>query len=576
MLARVQTLQEQAKARGDDSNQWGEVLAAADQALASIGDLRTSEPGRGLVALRAMIADNEKQAIRDKAPMAELGKIRANRGLSGHEDPAKEYAEVFHRYDLDLKIMLIDEAITRLKTLPQDYQREMVQFLDDWVSVVGSDAPTTTKILALAQRIDPDPERNQLRSLLGQPDLKVQKETLRAMARGSHVAEFGPSTALLLAAALGKLEDTGGATFVLRTIVVRHPGDFWVNFELAKLLADAKPPQPVEAIRFYSAARALRPSSGSELAGVLFDQGKAEEANAIRSELTRLQPDNPRNWSLLIGDLNPRGKTQEARELADRWIAYVRAPLRDNPDDAIVHFKAALVFAILGDRWSELAELKEAARCGPQNPDCQQPLARFLLLENDLAGAIEAYRAVVRLDPKNFHNLYELAFALCLSGDHQGEIVVLHDATRLESANVNRAESNSRTAGLTPRSVGDYHSLVADTLFTDGYFSAFDQGYLSLGNALAETGDLRSGIAAYRESIRLKEDGRVRFVTVLGSGSIYELYTEMRNPTFGPTMPRRALVIALTLSGDLRQRSPSIAKQSGFNPNLPHAMSASA
>src|SRR5262249_9179368 len=163
-------------------------------------------------------------------------------------------------------------------------------------------------------------------------------------------------------------------------------------------------------------ARALRPSSGSELASLLVDQGKVEEANAVRSELTRLDPDDPWNWALLIGDLKKRGKTEEAQALADRWIAWVRASLRQASNDAIVPLKAALVFRSLGERKRELAELREAARIRPQNPDCQQQLAHVLLLENDLGGAIEAYRAAARVDSKNVLRLYELAFALCLSG----------------------------------------------------------------------------------------------------------------------------------------------------------------
>ena len=49
----------------------------------------------------------------------------------------------------------------------------------------------------------------------------------------------------------------------------RYPDDAWANFELATLLRYAMPPQGDDAIRYYTAARALRPETGFDLAEML-------------------------------------------------------------------------------------------------------------------------------------------------------------------------------------------------------------------------------------------------------------------------------------------------------------------
>ena len=58
------------------------------------------------------------------------------------------------------------------------------------------------------------------------------------MAKRPNLIESGPSTALLLASALERVEDKDGAIAVLRATVVRYPGDLWVNSELAHRLND--------------------------------------------------------------------------------------------------------------------------------------------------------------------------------------------------------------------------------------------------------------------------------------------------------------------------------------------------
>ncbi len=77
-LARIQAIRDQAAASAADPTRWGEVLAAADEALGSLGDLAASEPGRRLDALRNTIAEDRKQAERDQKLVDRLNSIRSS------------------------------------------------------------------------------------------------------------------------------------------------------------------------------------------------------------------------------------------------------------------------------------------------------------------------------------------------------------------------------------------------------------------------------------------------------------------------------------------------------------------
>ncbi len=70
-----------------------------------------------------------------------------------------------------------------------------------------------------------------------------------------------------------------GAEAVLRRAQQRHPGDVWINYDLARALE--KLARREEAIRYYTAARSLRPETAHELAHTLGYKGEREEEIAI-------------------------------------------------------------------------------------------------------------------------------------------------------------------------------------------------------------------------------------------------------------------------------------------------------
>ena len=75
--------------------------------------------------------------------------------------------------------------------------------------------------------------------------------------------------------AMASAGDPDSAAALLQKAVERHPSDLWVNFDLAVVLNALVPAQPDEAIRYFTAARALRSTTAHPLGHALQDRRAA-------------------------------------------------------------------------------------------------------------------------------------------------------------------------------------------------------------------------------------------------------------------------------------------------------------
>src|SRR5262249_53932836 len=155
---------------------------------------------------------------------------------------------------------------------------------------------------------------------------------------------FPAPTALLLAWVLAEAGDREKALTVLYDAAARHPGDVRTNYTLAANLERGRPARTMEAIRFYSIARALRPETAHHLAHLLAGSGQESEAEAIFRDLVARRPEDPRHLGCAGRFLQERGRSEEAAALLYRAIATGREAIRLRPDraDAHVHLGNAL------------------------------------------------------------------------------------------------------------------------------------------------------------------------------------------------------------------------------------------
>ena len=198
----------------------------------------------------------------------------------------REYATAFRDYGIDVDRLPPADAGARIAAAP--IAAEMVDALDQWAFVrrVANprDASKARHLSAVAKAADPDPWRCRLRDAL---DLEATDRE-RARAAFEELAATAPEEVLhresisRLAYALGHLGERETETSLLRRAQRAHPEDFWINYDLARSLMGAG--RPDEAVRFYSAAVAIRPRSELARRGLgeaLRAAGRTDEADHV-------------------------------------------------------------------------------------------------------------------------------------------------------------------------------------------------------------------------------------------------------------------------------------------------------
>ena len=195
--------------------------------------------------------------------MSEVRSGKQDLGPAGADDA---YARAFREAGIDVDALPAAEAGTRLKGRPAAVVVAAAAALDDWALVRRSDRPKDPRWrrpLEAARAADPDPFRDRVRAALLDADEAAREAALRALAADPKVVELPPASAVLLAASL---KDSESAVALLRAAAGRHPDDVWVSHTLAARLGELRPALREEQVRYYSAARAVRPETAHELA----------------------------------------------------------------------------------------------------------------------------------------------------------------------------------------------------------------------------------------------------------------------------------------------------------------------
>src|SRR5262249_33731587 len=141
-------------------------------------------------------------------------------------DPA--YEEAFREYGLDVTAITPEEAAERIAA--SVIREHLVAALDDWAFVKEeAKAPGAEHLQATARLADADEWRRQFRDLLVRKD----RAALERLAARPEALAQPPATLVLLGAALGQAKARPAKVELLRQAQQRHPGDFWINHDLA-------------------------------------------------------------------------------------------------------------------------------------------------------------------------------------------------------------------------------------------------------------------------------------------------------------------------------------------------------
>jgi serine/threonine-protein kinase len=481
VIDRVTTLRGQALAHPEEITPWEVALAAAEQAD-SAGDPGTASQ---LQALRAEIQLGLDAARRDRALLDRLDDIRSSEADDqGGALIDRDYAEAFRQAGIDLAAMKPAEAGSMIRSRSPTAVPALAAALDDWASVrrgKRADVAGAARLSEAARVADPDPWRVELRAVLDRPDRAARLDGLRALARTAKFDELGAISLHMLGAGLNDADDVALAESVLRTAQRRYPRDVWVNHALGSVLE--KRSRHDEAIRFYTAARAIRPETGFNLAINLERRGDYDEAYAVFLDLQALRPNNSRTLNFLSGFLrDKKGLAQDAQAMEKAAEAAGREAVRLRPDDAVAHhdlanilngdesvaefrtairlrpnsapmrFNLTLRLSQLGRYAEAETEIRGAIRLKPDVAEAYNLLGDVLMSQNKLVEAIGAYRTAIRLKPSLAEAHRGIGLALPMQDKLDEAVAELRLATLLQPS---YAEAHCDLGGLLERQ-GDY------------------------------------------------------------------------------------------------------------------------
>ena len=453
-----------------------EALAAFERAELLAGQAWT-DPARDerLAALKERLAAEK----RDQEFIARFEDIRLERGKPGqcgrepNSDTELAFPEIRdaldHYYGIAIGARAPAQAAAIVQGRPEPVRASLVAALDRCLRLAPKgDAQTREWLLATLDAADSDPWRVRVRRAMRDGDRKA----LESLARAVNVRSQPPSFLLSVAEGLATesrlpypQQGLASESLVdsiqlelLRRIQRDYPTDLWANHELGMMLAASG--RPAEAVRYFTAAIALRPDNpgiylnrgsafrdAGEMDAAIADFSQAlalaplyaewptptsatpcwqgeggrghrllPEGHRPQSEV-RLRPQQPRHRSdgqgaggrghrLLPEGHPPQADFAEAhynlgnalvdKGKVDEAIATTGRPSPSIPSIAEAHYNLGIALLDKGKVDEAIAEYREAIRLKPDFPDAHYNLGNAL---RDQGQAGRGHRRVPRGHP---------------------------------------------------------------------------------------------------------------------------------------------------------------------------------
>ncbi|MGO9470013.1 MAG: tetratricopeptide repeat protein [Isosphaeraceae bacterium] len=504
-LKEATLLRDQAARAREDVAKWqaaAREIELAGNALAEGGEPQSA---RRLAALRNEVQAGLGAARRDRTLLDALADVRTSKEDLGTSGADAAYARAFREAGLDVDGVPPAEVGAVLKARTAPVAVAVAAALDDWALVRwldGQPAEPFRRPLDVARAADADPFRDKVRAAILEPDVKAREAALRTLAADPEAPVLPPPSAVLLATALRSLKAVEPAVALLRAVVGRHPDDVWANYVLADALRELRPAPREEAVRYYTAARSLRPETAHALAHLLDEMGRGDEALAVFADLADRRPDDATNLTCYCRCLKDRGR-RKAGAIIDRAVAAGRAAIRLEPDSATAHGYLGTALCYQGKLEEAIEAYREAIRLEPDRAAFHVNLGALLCDEkHDYEGAIAEFREAIRLNPDSVRAHHNLGVALQNQGRLDEAIAEHREAIRLkpDDAGAHRGLGHTLSSqGKLDEATSEYRQAIRlrpeDVL-----------AHKNLGYALLAQGKRDEAITEYRQAIRLKPD----------------------------------------------------------------------
>ena len=482
------------------------------------------------------------------------------------------FQQAFRAYGLPVAEVEPKVAAERIGQRPAATREAIVAALDEWDALAsnkeyGVPVPHREWLRAVLEAAEPaEGWTRQLRAAREEKEETRRKTALEKLATADDVGTLPARALTRLAGQLGNVKAHASAAHLLRRAQQQHPADFWANNDLGTMVLKVTPPERDEAVRFLTAAVALRPQSPgahvnlghaleetgqldaaiacykkaieldpklalahNNLGNALRDKGQSDAAIACYKKAIELDPKVAgahNNLGLVLKDKgqldaaiacykkaielvpefavphNNLGLVLKDKGQLDAAIACYKKAIELGPKFAMPHYNLGLVLKDKGQLDAAIASYKKAIELDPKHAAAHYNLGVTLHEKGRLDAAIASYKKAIELDPKHAAAHYSLGNALKANGKRDDAIAEYRKAARLDAE-----------WGHVGLAVGALGSILKELGRPDETVAIYRQvleksprdapAHVNLGHALGETGQLDAAIASYKKAIEL-------------------------------------------------------------------------
>jgi tetratricopeptide (TPR) repeat protein len=421
-LREASALRERALTLTDRPNQWEAVLAEASSAfkraegLAGQDDAALEPAVRErLQALRALLGADEADrtdrrfVARFEEIRLEQTQIRPDVGEHKLEIAYPALKEAFRAlYRIDLGATSAEQVMSVLGRRPSAIREQLLAALDHSLAYAPKEEPRAREwLIVVLEAADPDPWRKQARRALAAQDWPSLEKQLE-----DPTAERQPRT-LLSRLALALPRESPTLLKVLQRIQHSHSDDFWANNNLAGVLHHRARPRWDEAIRYYTAALAVRPrhpGTLADLGNAFRGKGDLEAAIAAYRDAVRELP----NYGAAHGQL---GLALLTKGNIDEAAACFRSAIKYAPKLGCYYFDLGRTLAARQKHDEAEVWYRKALEVNPKSAGLHSDVGIALFQRNKVDEAISCYRKAIELDPKMPGGLNNYAWLLATAAD---------------------------------------------------------------------------------------------------------------------------------------------------------------
>jgi serine/threonine-protein kinase len=478
--------------------------------------------------------DRRLLAALDNARLAQAENV-GGKNRFAWERAVPLFREAFREYGLPAGQGEPAAAIARIQQRPEFVRESIVAALDEWITWAGVDKPALDEpaldwLRKVADAADlAEGWTGQVRAAKRLKDRGKRRAALEKLASEADVRKVPAQALTLMALRLVALQSVASAQRLLRKAQAQYPGDFWINFWLALTLSFPGTPDSDDALRFLTAAVALRPeySKVHHQLGIFYkDRGKYEEAIACYRKAIQLEPRFASAHTDLGVMLHYTGRLDEAITChrkaieLDGSFAMAHSNLgfalgeKGRLDDAIVSCQEALkldpksahAYNNLGFAYAKKGQLDDAAanyhKSIENDPEHVQAYANLGTVMNQLRRfdeAIDWYRKAIAIDPKHVRAYFWLGNAMAAKNELDKAIDCYRKAIAIDPKHVaahGELGNALERCGKIDLAIDCYRKVIK-------LAPNLPDGHASLGQALSKLDRRGEAIASYRKAIAL-------------------------------------------------------------------------